>query len=338
MKESLLRLVCCPVCQGSLSLHALQVNEEQIEEGSLSCDRCSETYPIHKKMPYLISDTNLEAFKAKEREGWVKMWQKQGMYEKPNLDLSFQLPYLDGIWKDVGLAFGIALQEMNLTGQETILDIGAGQGWACRYFAEKGCTSVAMDIVADETFGLGRAWAIMERANVYYEPILADGDRLPFPEATFDIVFFSTALHHFVDSVRILKQVHQVLKPGGRVIGSIEPAITVFWTEQEVQSRLAETEEGIVERRPKPYQYRQYLQQAGFQNVMVDWYEVYQKQSHERRAWLRKMRWDLLGKVRLRYIPLVWLGLTIACWLPRRQSVQLGMNLAGGSVMLRGNK
>lgn len=338
MKTSLLNLICCPVCHAALTLQITQAAEEHIEEGALFCKQCAETYPIHKKMPYLISDTNLEAFKAKEREGWVNMWKKQGMYENANLHLSFELPYLGGIWHDVGVAFNIALDDMKLTGNETILDIGAGQGWACRYFAAAGCTAVAMDIVADEMFGLGRAWAIMEHANVYYEPILADGDRLPFPSETFDIVFFSTALHHFVDFSKILAQVHRVLKPGGRLIGSIEPAITVFWTEKEVQARISETEEGIVERRPKPYQYQQYLQRAGFQDVTIDWYEVYQKSKSELRAWLRKMRWNMLGQVRLRYVPLVWLGFTLACWLPRRQAVQLGMNLAGGSVILRGGK
>jgi ubiquinone/menaquinone biosynthesis C-methylase UbiE/uncharacterized protein YbaR (Trm112 family) len=338
MKESLLNLIACPVCHGQLTLHVTQANGEHIEEGSLFCNPCSETYPIHKKMPYLISDTNLEEFKAMEREGWVNIWQKKGMYETADLDLSFQLPYLDGVWKDVGIAFDITLADINLTGKETILDIGAGQGWAGRYFAAKGCTAVSMDIVADEFFGLGRAWAIMEQANVYYEPILADGDRLPFPEATFDIVFFSTALHHFVDFSRILSQVYRVLKPGGRIIGSIEPAISVFWSEKESQAQFEEIEEGIVERRPYPYQYRHFLKQAGFQAVRVDWYEVYQKPDRELRTWLKSLRRSLLGRVRTRYIPVVWLGFTLACWLPRRQAIQLGLNLAGGSVMLRGIK
>ena len=64
-----------------------------------------------------------------------------------------------------------------------------GQGWASRYFAAKGCHVFTSDIVDDEFYGLGRAWAIMDHANVYFEPMLADGERLPFPDNQFDVVF-----------------------------------------------------------------------------------------------------------------------------------------------------
>lgn len=338
MKNTLLNSICCPICHHSLTLQTHEVMNDRILEGNLHCSQCGENYPVHKGMPYLISDTNLEQFKATEREGWVKIWEKKGMYENANLELSHQLPYVGGMWTDVARVFDMALQEMNLTGKETILDIGAGQGWASRYFAEKGCTAIALDIVADEKFGLGRSWAIMERANTYFEPLLGDGERLPFPENTFDYVFFCGALHHFVHFERVLAQVHRVLKPGGRLIAAGEPAISLFKTEAEIQALLEEPEEGIVERRPKAYQYKKALEQVGFHQVEVDILETYKATPEVVRNWVWCAAYALAASVRTRFKPVAFMGMLLALVLPQKQRAWLAMNLNGGNTFLRGTK
>lgn len=338
MKATLLNYICCPICHHQLQLQQREAVGDRILEGNLHCSTCGENYPLHKGMPYLISDTNLEQFKAVEREGWVKIWQKKGMYENANLELSHQLPYIGGVWTDVARVFDMALEEMNLTGQEVILDIGAGQGWASRYFAEKDCTVIAMDIVSDEMFGLGRAWAIMDKAQTYFEPLLADGERLPFPDGTFDYVFFCGALHHFVNFEHVLRQVHRVLKGNGHVIAAGEPAISVFKTEAEVQVLLEETEEGIVERRPKPYQYKRALEQAGFKQVEVDILETYRAAPGAVRNWVWCATYPLVTSVRMRYKPVAFLGILLALVLPQKQCIWLAMNLNGGNMLLRGRK
>lgn len=338
MKETLLNHICCPVCHHLLTLSRQETQQDHILEGNLYCSGCGENYPIHKGMPYLISDTNLEQFKATEREGWVKIWQKKGMYENADLELSHQLPYVGGVWTDVARVFDIALNEMNLTGKEMVLDIGAGQGWASRYFAEKGCTAIALDIVADEKFGLGRSWAIMERANTYFEPLLGDGERLPFPENRFDFVFFCGALHHFVHFEHVLKQVYRVLKPGGRVIAVGEPAISLFKTEAEMQVLFEETEVGIVERRPKVYQYKRALAQAGFKRVEVDTLETYQATPANLRHWVKTSTTPLTRGIRTRFVPLALLGMSLASVLPPQQQGWWAMNLLGGNTLLRGTK
>jgi ubiquinone/menaquinone biosynthesis C-methylase UbiE/uncharacterized protein YbaR (Trm112 family) len=338
MKQSLLNLICCPICQGQLTLEGIQANDDHIEEGTLNCSHCAEQYPIHKKMPYLISDTNLEEFKAREREGWVRLWQKKGMYENANLDLSFQLPYVGDVWTEVAQTFDIALQEMNLTGQEVILDVGAGQGWASRYFAEKGCTVVATDIVADELFGLGRAWAIMEHANVYFEPLLSDGERLPFSDGVFDVVFFCGALHHFAHFEHVLRQVYRVLKPGGRIIAAGEPAISIFFNEAKLQATFEETEEGLVERRPTPYQYKKALKQVGFKEIAIDILQTYNRPVYDTRFWIWCATYVLSRAVRTRFMPLAFFGMLLAVVLPQKWGSWLAINLNGGNILLRGRK
>ena len=49
---------------------------------------------------------------------------------------------------------------------------------------------------------------------------IAPAQSLPFPEATFDVVFCSLALHHLPDDARgkAVEEMRRVVKPGGRVL------------------------------------------------------------------------------------------------------------------------
>jgi len=54
MKRDLMDILVCPVCKGTLILAVTQEDEEEITEGSLRCDACSETYPIEDSIPNLL--------------------------------------------------------------------------------------------------------------------------------------------------------------------------------------------------------------------------------------------------------------------------------------------
>jgi ubiquinone/menaquinone biosynthesis C-methylase UbiE len=52
---------------------------------------------------------------------------------------------------------------------------------------------------------------------------VADAERLPYPDATFDLVAGHAVLHHLPDVERALREVVRVLKPGGRFVFAGEP-------------------------------------------------------------------------------------------------------------------
>lgn len=341
MRENLLELICCPTCKGELALEAEEAQGEDIIQGRLACQYCGVAYPVNKRMPYLIHDAQLEEYKAQEMQGWVTLWEKKGMYEEEHLihaEASFNLPYVGTIWTDVARMFDMALDEMQLTGNEKVLDLGAGQGWAARHFAERGCEVVATDIVADEMYGLGRAWAIMDHAGVYFEPLLTDGEKLPFPDDSFDIVFFCGALHHFADFGKVLSQVNRVLKPGGRLIAAGEPSINIMTSEKAVQDSLEEIDEGIVERRPKVHEYWWELREAGFEKIQIDTFETYKASPVQVYSWIVAVRSALWAVLRPRYKPLAWLFFTFTLLLPPRLAAQLALFANGGNLFMRGRK
>ena len=55
MKESLMRYLVCPDCQGTLDLTAEVCEGEEIERGTLRCRGCSATYPIAGGIPRFVA-------------------------------------------------------------------------------------------------------------------------------------------------------------------------------------------------------------------------------------------------------------------------------------------
>lgn len=98
-----------------------------------------------------------------------------------------------------------------------ILDVGCGPGTI---------TADLADLVPrGKVTGVDRAEAVLENArghvqqrgisNCIFEAVDANG--LPYPDASFDVVFCHQVLQHVKDPVGILKEMHRVAKPGGIV-------------------------------------------------------------------------------------------------------------------------
>jgi SAM-dependent methyltransferase/uncharacterized protein YbaR (Trm112 family) len=338
VKRAALSHFVCPVCRGQLTLAEASARQERVEEGELRCPACATSYPIARGLPNLLPRQAGGYDKAAEMEGWVSLWQKKGHYERPDYESSFRLPYIGGVWEQVAAVFDTALAELDLRGGEAVLDLAAGQGWASRHFAAKGCTVYAVDIVADELYGLGRAWAIMEHAAVYFEPLLGDGEALPFPDRSFDVVFICSGLHHFRRFGPVLREIRRVLKPGGRFMAAGEPAIPLMQRERPTVAAMEETSEGIVERRPKAFDYWAALRAAGFVDVEVDTLETHRMPPAARRQRLRQARAQVRGAVRPLLRPVAWIALSGALALPWRIGHLMLLTAQGGNLLVRARK
>ena len=54
MKRKLMDILACPVCKGELTLTITREDGEEIVEGSLRCESCSETYPIEDTITNML--------------------------------------------------------------------------------------------------------------------------------------------------------------------------------------------------------------------------------------------------------------------------------------------
>ncbi|WP_217907243.1 methyltransferase domain-containing protein [Massilia sp. BJB1822] len=99
------------------------------------------------------------------------------------------------------------------------LEIGPGPG----YFGLEWLKTVddpearltALDI-SDGMLDVARRNAAAYGLTARSEYVLGDCQRMPFPDNHFDVLFTHSSLHEWVDPVAVLREVHRVLKPGGR--------------------------------------------------------------------------------------------------------------------------
>jgi SAM-dependent methyltransferase len=97
--------------------------------------------------------------------------------------------------------------------QARILDYGCGAGWTAVLLAQASGRVDSFDISHTAVKGLRRIAAVNKLDNLH--PCVADGERLPYPDGCFDLVFAHAVLHH-LELDKALKEISRVLKPGGR--------------------------------------------------------------------------------------------------------------------------
>lgn len=102
-----------------------------------------------------------------------------------------------------------------------VVDLGCGFGWFCRWAREHGAAQVLGLDLSEKM--LAGAKAAGPDAGIGYET--ADLDRLSLPEASFDLVYSSLALHYVEDVPRLFGTVHRALSPGGHFVFSTEHPI-----------------------------------------------------------------------------------------------------------------
>jgi SAM-dependent methyltransferase len=100
-----------------------------------------------------------------------------------------------------------------------VLELGAGTGYQALQLKQRGFEVEAIDLPGSS----------LSQARVH--PVIDyDGRRIPFPDASFDVVFSSNVLEHIADLPGMLAETKRVLRPGGRAVHAMPSATWRFWT------------------------------------------------------------------------------------------------------------
>jgi len=99
---------------------------------------------------------------------------------------------------------------------QRLLEVGCGIGTDLVRFAKGGARVTGVDL-APTAIDLART--NFELNGLAAEELcVADGEALPFPEASFDVVYAHGVIQYTADPARLIRECHRVLKPGGAAI------------------------------------------------------------------------------------------------------------------------
>jgi SAM-dependent methyltransferase len=210
---ALIELLRCPFCRSALR-----------DEGeTLGCTGCGRTFGRSPDGIPLLLHEELPGAREKllEAEGWLEKARAEGWYE-PDDAVDRVLPFVnrelgwnDPNWLANGHSFQVLLDRYIQDARGLrVLEVGAAKAWAARFWLERECEYVATDILVDPNIGLGRGAFYGDFGRVQ-----ADGENLPFDEATFDVTYCVATLHHALDLPKMVREMARVTKPGGVVAG-----------------------------------------------------------------------------------------------------------------------
>lgn len=120
------------------------------------------------------------------------------------------------------LAIGFILQQLDLKRGDSLLEYGAGEGQIAMHAVRLGCDVSVIDVeqryldcITLQARSFGAEIAVQQGV---FGDAFGDGK-------TFDRILFFEAFHHALDHARVLRRLHDHLKPGGRVVFAGEPMI-----------------------------------------------------------------------------------------------------------------
>lgn len=137
---------------------------------------------------------------------------------------------------------------------EEVLDVACGPGIVARALRDRGASVTAIDLTP----------AMLREAAASGARLLrADALRLPFRDASFDLVLCRNSFHHFPDAAAALGEMARVLRPGGRLAYE-DMAASEDLRERDLQETIERLRDRAHARTLPPSEARGLLAAAGF--------------------------------------------------------------------------
>ncbi len=115
---------------------------------------------------------------------------------------------------------------------KTVLDLGCGYGWHCKFAAENGAAQVLGIDLSEKMLAVARDKNTDEKIQYRHCGI----EEYEYPESAWDLVVSNLALHYIADLDGVFRNVHKTLKSGGTFLFNIEHPVFTAGVNQEFAS------------------------------------------------------------------------------------------------------
>ncbi|NIO39758.1 MAG: methyltransferase domain-containing protein [Burkholderiales bacterium] len=106
------------------------------------------------------------------------------------------------------------------------LDVGAGRGIASYALVRDGWQVTALEPDPSDIVGAEAIRALAREASLKIDVVSETGEKLPFADNSFDLVYCRQALHHARNLRQFCKEIARVLRTGGTFIATREHVIS----------------------------------------------------------------------------------------------------------------
>lgn len=118
---------------------------------------------------------------------------------------------------------------------ERVLDVATGTGWGARHLARRGATVHAIDYASEL---IDAAGGLAAEAGLEIAFDTADAERLPFADASFDVVMSTFGVMFVQRPEAAARELARVCRPGGRLgLTAWPPGGTIATLTEEVSKR-----------------------------------------------------------------------------------------------------
>jgi ubiquinone/menaquinone biosynthesis C-methylase UbiE len=106
-----------------------------------------------------------------------------------------------------------SVMEFAAASGKQLLEIGCGMGTDLMQFARAGAKCFGVDLTPRSVEITRHRFSLFGEQGAF---MVADGERLPFASESFDVVYSNGVLHHTPDTAGAIREVHRVLRKGGK--------------------------------------------------------------------------------------------------------------------------
>lgn len=211
MKATLLEIVACPCCKGSLVPQFERCVGDEIVTGILKCNSCGGEHPIQNGIPRFVP-------KQTDADSFGFQWNR---FSTTQLDSHSQLPISkQRLFHSTGW-------DWDAMKGKRVLDVGCGAGRFAEIALQSGANVVAIDY-SSAVDAARRNLATYKTVEV----IQASVFDLPFLPGSFDYIYCLGVLQHTPDPAKAFAALPTQLAAGGRLAVDVYPFLwrNLLWS------------------------------------------------------------------------------------------------------------